>query len=134
MTAIIKQVIIIRKDLKLRRGKEISQGAHSAMKFLCDKIRLVLDMGDPTNYIGITLTEIERKWIQGLFTKICLQVNSEQELLNIHHQAQEAGLTSCLIQDAGQTEFHGVPTNTCLAIGPDTAERIDPITSKLSLY
>lgn len=104
------------------------------MKFLCDKIRHSLETGDPTNHVGITLTEVERQWIQGLFTKICLQVNSEQELLAIHQQALAAGLTSCLIQDAGQTEFKNIPTYTCLAIGPDTSERIDPITGKLALY
>jgi len=32
-----------------------------------------------------------------------------------------------------ETEFHGVPTNTCLAIGPDLAEKIDSITGDLEL-
>ena len=30
----MKQVIIIRKDLKMRRGKEIAQGSHASMAFL----------------------------------------------------------------------------------------------------
>ena len=45
-----------------------------------------------------------------------------------------AGLTVSLITDAGATEFGGVPTNTCLAIGPHQAEKIDKITSHLKLY
>ena len=38
-----------------------------------------------------------------------------------------------LCVDAGRTEFHGVPTATCCAIGPDWPERIDPITGHLKL-
>ncbi|MCA9071910.1 MAG: hypothetical protein KDA84_23440, partial [Planctomycetaceae bacterium] len=32
-----------------------------------------------------------------------------------------------------KTEFHGVPTPTCLAIGPAGADKIDEITGKLQL-
>ena len=35
----IKQVILIRKDLKMRRGKEIAQGSHASMEFLVSRIR-----------------------------------------------------------------------------------------------
>jgi PTH2 family peptidyl-tRNA hydrolase len=35
----IKQVIVIRKDLKMRRGKEIAQGAHAAMAWLTNRLR-----------------------------------------------------------------------------------------------
>jgi len=38
-----------------------------------------------------------------------------------------------LITDSGKTEFHGQPTRTCLAIGPDVADKIDPITGQLEL-
>jgi peptidyl-tRNA hydrolase len=33
----MKQVIVMRKDLKMRRGKEIAQGAHASMAFLAKK-------------------------------------------------------------------------------------------------
>lgn len=60
-------------------------------------------------------------------------MNSEAELLAIRDKAIEAGLEVHLITDSGKTEFHGEPTNTCLAIGPDLAEKIDPITGELQL-
>jgi PTH2 family peptidyl-tRNA hydrolase len=120
----IKQVIVIRKDLKMRRGKEIAQGSHASMKFLVDALK------DKREY-----TEAENEWLfNGVFRKICVKVESEEELMNIHNKALEIGLTSKLITDAGATEFHGVPTVTCLAIGPDYSENIDPVTSELKLY
>ncbi len=42
-------------------------------------------------------------------------------------------LRYALITDAGRTEFHGEPTNTTLAIGPDYSEKIDKITGGLPL-
>jgi PTH2 family peptidyl-tRNA hydrolase len=117
----IKQVIIIRKDLKMRRGKEISQGAHSAMAFLIE------NGGKPF--------DLETKnWLQDGQTKITLQINSEKELEELHAEAKEMGLRSHLITDAGRTEFDGVPTKTCLAIGPNRASDIDEITGNLKLY
>jgi PTH2 family peptidyl-tRNA hydrolase len=47
--------------------------------------------------------------------------------------ARAAGVECHLIQDNGTTEFGGVPTYTCLALGPDLAEKIDPLTKDLKL-
>jgi PTH2 family peptidyl-tRNA hydrolase len=121
----MKQVIVIRKDLKMRRGKEIAQGAHASIAFLTNKFR---------NSEFVVLSKVEKEWIFGIFKKICVIVNSEEELLEIHRKAEEAGLVSNLIQDSGMTEFHGEPTNTCLAIGPDDEQKIDKITGHLDLY
>jgi PTH2 family peptidyl-tRNA hydrolase len=60
-------------------------------------------------------------------------VDSEEELMQIHDKAVEAGLEVHLITDSGRTEFHGQPTRTCLAIGPDEADKIDAITGHLEL-
>lgn len=73
------------------------------------------------------------QWLEGSFTKVCVSVSSEQELLDIVAAAKAAGVLNALITDSGLTEFHGVPTNTCAAIGPDFPERIDPLTGHLSL-
>ena len=118
-----KQVIVMRRDLGMRRGKEIAQGAHASM------IWLALSIRQP----GYTFTEAERRWLDGAFTKVCVRVDSEEELLAVVQKAKEAGVLVQLCVDAGRTEFHGVPTPTCCAVGPDFPDRIDPITGHLRL-
>jgi len=123
----IKQVIVVRHDLKMRRGKQIAQGAHASMAFLCRRLQqhgavAVADFSDD-----------ERAWLSGAFAKVCCRVNSEEELMDIYQQAVDAGLEVHLITDSGKTEFHGVPTRTCLAIGPAAAGKIDAITGGLQL-
>jgi PTH2 family peptidyl-tRNA hydrolase len=54
-------------------------------------------------------------------------------LLKLHQRALDAGLITALIQDAGLTEFAGVPTYTALAIGPDEDAKIDQLTDDLPL-
>ena len=119
----MKQIIVIRKDLKMRRGKEIAQGSHAAMAWMS---HLLVKGGE--------MTQDQRAWLEGHFTKVCVQVNSEAELREVHQRALDAGLTSHLITDIGATEFHGVPTLTCCAIGPHADEVLRPITGHLSLY
>jgi PTH2 family peptidyl-tRNA hydrolase len=117
----MKQVILMRKDLKMRRGKEIAQGSHASMAFLIHPDKEHFD-----NYLA--------EWLHLGQTKICLQINSEEELMELYNKAIDAGLISHFITDAGRTEFNGVPTKTCLAIGPNKSEDIDAITSHLKLY
>ncbi|MBV8610952.1 MAG: peptidyl-tRNA hydrolase, partial [Singulisphaera sp.] len=102
-----KQVIVMRRDLGMRRGKEIAQGAHASMMWLALRIR------QP----GYTFTEAERRWLDGPFTKVCVRVESEDGLLAVVQRAQQAGVLVQLCVDAGRTEFHGVPTPTCCAVG-----------------
>jgi PTH2 family peptidyl-tRNA hydrolase len=130
-----KQVIIIRKDLKSRRGKELAQAGHAVMKVFFDRSS-VLTNADGTGTMSIPLTPAMLDWVGGLFTKIALSVNSEADLLEIYDQALAAGLPCSLIKDAGLTEYDG-PTFTAVAIGPDLVEKIDLITRnnpKVSLY
>lgn len=123
----IKQVIVMRHDLGMRRGKQIAQGSHASMSFLCKRLQA-------SGIINIDLmSEVERDWLFGIFTKVCCRVDSEHELMDIFNKAQEAGLIVHLIVDSGKTEFNGVPTPTCLAIGPDHSEKIDTITCHLKL-
>lgn len=130
-----KQVIVIRKDLKMRRGKEIAQGGHASISFISHKFRSSINK--ILSYFGLYLIRLnsqERIWFEGNFRKITLQVDSEQELMDIFNNARKANLEVNLITDSGLTEFNGIPTHTCLAIGPDTDERIDAITGHLKIY
>lgn len=126
----VKQVIVIRRDLGMRRGKEIAQGAHAAMEWLSAR----MDFVNGSDVSFDVFTPAERAWMSGTFAKVVLQVNSEEELLKVHENAIAADLNSQLVIDAGRTEFHGKHTITALAIGPDYAEAIDKITGDLKLY
>ena len=119
-----KQVIVMRHDLNMRRGKMIAQGAHASIMFLVHRLCGAED-GAKDHAI--------QEWLQHGMTKICVRADSEAELLAIAQQAQDAGLTVHVITDAGHTEFGGVPTKTCLAIGPDEEEKIDTVTGNLKL-
>lgn len=124
----VKQVIVVRRDLHMRRGKEIAQGSHAAMAFLVEALR---GQGDrPTVVLG----EHERAWLFEHCAKICVRVDSEAELLAVHAAARAAGLPSHLVRDAGRTEFGGVPTLTCCAVGPAASAAIDAVTGHLTLY
>ena len=127
----IKQVILIRKDLKMRRGKEIAQGSHASLEFLAARVRPHLGA---TSLATVEFSAAERAWLTHGMAKVCLQVASEDELAHYHNKAEEHGLASYLIRDSGRTEFGGVPTLTACAIGPDEVAKIDEVTADLALY
>ncbi len=129
----VKQVILIRRDLKMRRGKEIAQGSHAAMDFIVKRILASL-AAHSTKQVELSLSEDEIKWLTEGMAKVCLQINSEEELLKYHQKALDAGLPSHLILDSGRTEFGGQPTLTACAIGPAKTDLLDAVTGELSLY
>lgn len=125
----VKQVIVMRTKYNgkngptgLRTGKLIAQGCHASCSFLSEIASGKREM-----------LPIEKEWLENSFRKICVGVDTEEELVRIHESALQAGLVSHLITDNGATEFGGVKTKTCLAIGPDLDEKIDAITGNLKL-
>lgn len=118
----VKQVIVIRRDLKMRFGKAVAQACHASSMFLADDH--CLGRGGPP--------PAEEAWLCGTRTKVVLAVSSEEDLLAVHDLAVKSGLRSSIVTDAGKTEFRGVPTRTAVAIGPDYSEAIDRVTGKES--
>lgn len=147
----VKQVIVLRTDLNMRKGKMVAQGSHACMKVFFDRIV----MGHTTGYnfsqnaddinnpfiardrfkdaALVPLTKDMKEWVEGAFTKACVGCGSEEELLALRDAAEAAGLPCAAIQDNGVTEFHGVKTWTALAVGPARAGDVDKITGHLKL-
>ena len=123
-----KQVIVMRKDLNMRKGKMIAQGAHASLKVFTDRRR---DVDDET--FAIALTPAMAEWLTGRFTKVCVSVTSEAELDAVVERARAANVPVALIVDSGKTEFHGQPTKTCCAVGPAWSDEVDAITGELPL-
>ena len=147
-----KQVIVFRKDLlkgpnAIRKGKFGAQVAHASLGALLklfniskkEPIRLGsygdIKPGQIHYEYSVTFGEntVLDDWLNGKFTKIVVSVNSDEELLELNKALDETVIPHALITDSGLTEFHGVPTNTCLGIGPYEAEEIDKFTGNLPL-
>jgi PTH2 family peptidyl-tRNA hydrolase len=124
----VKQIIVMRTDLNMRKGKQIAQGAHASLKVFLDR-QVMANSG----FLSVPLDQAMEQWVNGVFTKICVQVGSEEELVRVYEAALKAGIPAALITDMGATEFHGVPTMTCCAIGPCEADLLQPITGSLKL-
>lgn len=120
----VKQVIVIRHELKTRRGKSVSQGAHASGEFMREQLLSILDGGE------LTLTENEIAWMRNGMAKITVRTDSEEQFNDVRDRAIARGLKVRVITDSGATEFHGVPTVTALAIGPDKNDIIDEVTGK----
>lgn len=117
----MKMIIVMRKDLNMRKGKMCAQAGHAVL----GAWTAALSLYDEVHY---------KKWFEdNLCTKICLAVNSEEELLDIYNKGIEANLIVHLVEDYGITEFKGKHTLTCLAFEPLDDEIIDSITGELSL-
>lgn len=129
----VKQVIVLRTSypdgrggtFKPRLGKLAAQAAHASMKVFFDR-----GVAGRADALVVPLNEPMAEWVHGFFTKVVLGVDTEEELLRARDLAVERGLPVALITDVGATEFHGVPTHTAVAIGPDYADLIDVITGK----
>lgn len=124
----VKQVIVLRTDLNMRKGKMAAQAAHASMKVFFDR-----KVPGPKDRLDVPLWPEAVEWVHGAFTKIAVGCASEAELRALHDRAVAAGLPCALVIDLGATEFHGVPTPTALAIGPAESSAIDPLTGTLKL-
>lgn len=124
-----KQVIVMRKDLGMRKGKMIAQGAHASLKVVVE----AGSVDDTGTVMTVALSAPMAAWLTGRFTKVCVGVESEAALDEIVTRARAAGVPCAVIVDAGVTEFRGVPTKTCCAVGPAWVEDVDAITGELGL-
>ena len=111
----LKQVILVREDLKLPKGKMSAQVAHGSVESVLKSSKEILD-----------------RWMNEGQKKVVLKVKDEKELVVYFQKAKEKGLTASLIRDAGRT-FLARGTKTVVAIGPDFEEKIDEITENLSM-
>ncbi|GAG83355.1 unnamed protein product [marine sediment metagenome] len=126
----VKQVIVVRKDLNMRKGKLAAQVAHASLKAVIDLAWWTDAYGN--THFGDIYDDDVIKWLKGDMTKIVVGVEIETELLGLYVKTNLTKIPHALIQDAGKTEFKK-PTYTALAIGPAKEEDVDKITGNLVL-
>lgn len=137
-----KMVIVMRKDLKCSKGKYCSQASHAATGAVIQAIfgerlkegKFVERLQDFEINVAPVVNKATKDWLAGEFTKITVAVDSLEALEEIERKARGTGLNVCKITDNGHTCFDGIPTVTCLAIGPCYSSEVDPITKDLKLF
>ncbi len=136
-----KMMIVMRRDLKMRKGKIAAQAGHACIDAVLMALKKEGRMGDvEMSGDGVALKTVGKEstpltdWFEYGCAKICVYVDSEEALLEIARKAAMRGIAAAVITDAGMTEFHGVPTKTCLALEPLLADVADEITGDLPLY
>ena len=108
-----KQVILVRNDLNLPKGKLAVQVSHASI-----------------NAVLKSHKDDIKKWQKEGMKKIVLKVENLTELIDYKNKADDSGIVTALIEDAGLTVVEP-GTVTCLGIGPDNEEKIDKLTGNL---
>lgn len=138
-----KQIIVIRRDLRMRKGKIAAQAGHACVEAVLIALARESRLGQVRvapegSWVYLDHDENDASpltdWFDAGVAKVCVYVDSEEELLDLAARGRERGIAVALVRDAGLTEFHGDPTLTCLAFEPLPAETIDPLTGGLPLY
>jgi PTH2 family peptidyl-tRNA hydrolase len=110
-----KQVIVLRKDLKWKKGKMIAHAIHASIGSLKNSNK-----------------KIVRLWEKEGAKKVILKIENLRKLKRIYNKVKKEKIPCFLVKDAGLTQLKK-GTITALGIGPDKEEKIDKITRKLKL-
>ena len=110
----MKLQVFMRNDLNMRKGKMVAQASHAVMKRVLDLCVITPE--------AVILSSQGYETLKSFVEKPDLSlvlVANEQSLLD----ATSRNINGRIV-DSGRTEFHGVPTLTCGAIGLHEQRRV----------
>jgi PTH2 family peptidyl-tRNA hydrolase len=113
-----KQVIAVRTDLGMSKGKTAVQVAHGSVS--------------AAEHARVSHQDVWRSWLREGQKKVAVKVESEEEILRLMREAVNHGLPFAVIKDAGMTELPP-GTTTVIGIGPAKEEEVDKVTGDLKL-
>jgi len=113
-----KQVIVVRRDLDMGKGKIAVQVAHAAVS-AAEEARK-------------RFTEWWEAWMKEGQCKVAVKVDSEDEVMQLEGRSRELRLPFARVTDRGLTQVEP-GTVTCLGIGPAPSSIIDKLTGNLGL-
>jgi len=125
MTSKLKQAIVIRKDLKLKKSVVAALAAKASMEFIIDN-----NEDESGTFLKVELTPLEKEWLYGAGTRIILGAPSENALKKMQLKSDISGILCYAISE---TNNLGSEDLVCIALGPDESEKIDQLTGNLKL-
>ena len=112
---IYKQAILVRKDLKMGKGKIAAQVAHASIGSMKKSDKNIVE-----------------GWEREGSKKVVLKIDDIKQLIELIKKAKQKNIPYYIVRDAGLTQIEE-GTVTCLGLGPDKEYRIDRLTEKLKL-
>jgi PTH2 family peptidyl-tRNA hydrolase len=111
----MKQVIVVRGDLELSKGKIAAQACHASLAVwkLTDKVS-------------------KAKWELGGEKVVVLKCKDLNELMDLKKKAKALRISYAIVKDAGHTEVEP-GTITALGLGPDSDMTLDKVTGHLKM-
>ena len=110
-----KQVIIVRSDLKMSKGKIAAQVAHAAVGAMRKSRKFDVE-----------------SWNAEGGKKVVLKVGSLRKLNSVQRKAKASRIPHFLVRDAGLTQIKK-GTTTCLGIGPVREDKLNDLIKDLKL-
>ncbi len=111
----LKQVVVVRTDIKMGKGKLAAQVAHASLHAFLNAD-----------------AEKRNAWLSSGQKKVVLKARSEEELMQLYKKARRKGLNAVMIRDAGLTQLEK-GTITAMAAGPEEEEKLDEVFGELKL-
>jgi len=113
-----KQVLVVRSDLKMGKGKIAVQCSHAAVSASEEARKSSLDWW--------------RTWMHEGQSKVAVKVSGLSPILDLERRSRENGLPFYVVRDMGLTQVEP-GTVTCIGIGPGPVVRVDLLTGDLPL-
>jgi len=125
----LKQVILLRRDLRLRRAEAAALASKASMSFILEG-----DESDQSGCVKVTLSGIEAEWILGSSTRIILGVTSEEAMRKLLLKAELQGVSTYEITGSSSGKVDEGIQLIAAALGPDEGDKLDLITGNLKLF
>lgn len=125
----LKQVILLRRDMKLRRAEAAALASKASMAFIVEG-----DESDRSGSVQVDLSGIEAEWLLGSSTRIVLGVASEETMRKLLLKAEIQGVSTYEITGSSSGKTDEGLQLIAAALGPDEGDKLDLITGNLKLF
>lgn len=129
MKRFLKQVILLRRDMKLRRAEAAALASKASMTFIIEG-----DESDRGGSVKVDLSGIEAEWMLGSATRIVLGVASEESMRKLLLKAEIQGVSTYEITGVSDDKVDEGIQLIAAALGPDDGDKLDLITGNLKLF
>ena len=125
----LKQVILLRRDMKLRRAEAAALASKASMSFILES-----DMSERSSNVQVDISGIEAEWMLGSAKRIVLGVSSEDTMKKLLLKAEVQGVSTYEIIGSSSGKADEGSQIIAASLGPDEDDKLDIITGNLKLF